>query len=114
VNVSECRVKLWNREPVRAIVSITLDNEFVVKGIRIIHVQNRYIVCMPSRPGHDGKHRDVAHPINAATRERINQHILSAYQEEFDRFQKGLPPREYFDTDETFDDMREGTGVWAR
>jgi stage V sporulation protein G len=107
VRVSECRVKLWPREPVRAIVSITLDNEFVVKGIRILNVQDRFIVCMPSRPDNEGRHRDVAHPINAATRERINRHILDAYHEELDRSRNELPA-------ELEKDQHVETGVWAR
>jgi stage V sporulation protein G len=113
--ISECRVKLWNSEPVRAIASITFDNQFVIKGIRILNVRDRFIVCMPSRRGLDGVHRDVAHPINSATRDRIDQFVLEAYNRELDRCRAGetaMDGRESDDFDPGED--RAETGAWAR
>ena len=113
--ISECRVKLWDSEPVRAIASITFDNQFVVKGIRILNIRERFIVCMPSRRGQDGVHRDVAHPINSATRDRIDQFVLEAYHRELDRSRAGETTMDGRESDD-FDpgDDRAETGAWAR
>ena len=90
--ITEVRIKLCDNDPVRAIASITFDNEFVVKGIRVLYVNERFIVCMPSRPRKDGKHIDVAHPINAPTRERLNKAIMDAYFDELERPDRGDAP----------------------
>ena len=66
----------------RAIVSITLDNEFVVHDIKVIEGENGLFIAMPSKKGNDGEYRDIAHPINSATSEKIQQLILEAYQQE--------------------------------
>jgi stage V sporulation protein G len=107
MEISEVRIKLCETDPVRAIASITFDNAFVVKGIRILYVHERYIVCMPSRQRKDGRHQDVAHPIHAAARDMINRAILGAYEDEFDRRERGLPPP--FDPDDDDDD--DGPGL---
>ena len=65
----------------RAIVSITLDNEFVVHDIKVIEGEKGVFVAMPSRKSATGEYRDIAHPINSATRERIQTIILDKYQE---------------------------------
>jgi stage V sporulation protein G len=115
MDISECRVKIWENEPVRAIASITFDSQFVVKGIRVLNVQNRFIVCMPSRRGQDGTHRDVAHPINAEMRERINRHVLDAYQEELLRFHAGLPAGAHDDAElDPSEDVTDVAGSWGR
>lgn len=82
MRISECRVKILDQAPMRAIASITLDDQFVVKGIRILDIQNRLMVCMPSRRGPDGEHRDVAHPVNSRVRQMIDSQILATYEEE--------------------------------
>jgi stage V sporulation protein G len=82
MKVSECRIRISDKSPVCGIASITLDDQFVVKGIRILNIRDRLLVCMPSRPGPDGVHRDLAHPINPRTRDMINQCILKAYEDE--------------------------------
>ena len=75
-----------------AIASITFDEQFVIKGIRILNIQNRYMVCMPSRRGQDGEHRDVAHPVNARARKLIDDCILLAFEEERRRHAAGEGP----------------------
>ena len=62
----------------KAIVSITLDNEFVVHDIKVIEGEKG----MPSRKATDGEYRDIAHPINSTTRDRIQNTILERYAEE--------------------------------
>ena len=97
MDITEVRIKLCDNDPVRAIASITFDDCFVVKGIRILHVHERFIVCMPSRPRKDGRHQDVAHPINAPTRDRFNRHILDAYEDELGRLERGEGPSHHPD-----------------
>lgn len=64
----------------RAIVSITLDNEFAIHDIKIIEGEKGLFIAMPSKKSADGEYRDVAHPINADTREKIQSIILEGYE----------------------------------
>ncbi len=64
----------------KAVVSITLDNEFVVHDIKVIEGEKGLFIAMPSRKAADGEYRDIAHPINSATRERIQSMILQEYE----------------------------------
>ena len=64
----------------KAVVSITFDNEFVIHDIKIIESQNGLFIAMPSRKTPDGEFKDIAHPINAVTRERIQKAILEKYE----------------------------------
>ena len=63
----------------RAIASITLDNEFVVHDIRVIDGNTGLFVAMPSKRTPDGEFRDIAHPINSGTRSKIQESVLTAY-----------------------------------
>ena len=63
------------------VVSITLDEEFVVHDIKVIEGEKGLFIAMPSRKASDGEYRDIAHPINSATREQIQTIILDKYQE---------------------------------
>ena len=62
-------------------VSITIDDEFVVHDIKVIEGEKGLFIAMPSRKATDGEYRDIAHPINSATRERIQGIILEKYNE---------------------------------
>ena len=64
-----------------AVVSITIDDEFVVHDIKVIEGEKGLFIAMPSRKAADGEYRDIAHPINSDTRERIQTLILQKYQE---------------------------------
>lgn len=64
----------------RAIASITLDNEFVVHDIRVIDGNTGLFVAMPSKRTPDGEFRDIAHPINSDMRTKIQQSVLIAYE----------------------------------
>ena len=64
----------------RAIVSITLDNEFVVHDIKVIEGEKGLFIAMPSRKASDGEYRDIAHPINSGTRDHIQTIILDKYE----------------------------------
>ena len=65
----------------KAVVSITLDEEFVVHDIKVIEGEKGLFIAMPSRKATDGEYRDIAHPINSQTRERIQKIILNKYEE---------------------------------
>ena len=65
----------------KAVVSVTIDDEFVVHDIKVIEGEKGLFIAMPSRKASDGEYRDIAHPINSATREQIQTIILDKYQE---------------------------------
>ena len=64
----------------KAVVSITIDNEFVVHDIKVIEGEKGLFIAMPSRRASDGEYRDTAHPINSETRERLQKLILEKYE----------------------------------
>ena len=74
--------KMSNGGKMKALVSMTLDDEFVVHDIRIIEGQHGLFVAMPSRRTADGQFRDIAHPINSQTRSKIQTTILEQYHRE--------------------------------
>ncbi|MCD8348933.1 MAG: septation regulator SpoVG [Lachnospiraceae bacterium] len=81
MTITDVRVRKVAKEgKMRAIVSITLDDEFVVHDIKVIEGEKGLFIAMPSRKAADGEYRDIAHPINSRTRERIQQIILEAYE----------------------------------
>ena len=65
----------------KAVASITLDHEFVVHDIKIIEGEKGLFISMPSRKVGDDEFRDIAHPINSATRDQIQQTILKSYEQ---------------------------------
>ena len=65
----------------KGIASVLLDDSFAVHDIRIIEGDNGLFIAMPSRKATDGEYRDIAHPINSATRERIQNIILEKYEQ---------------------------------
>lgn len=79
--ITDVRVRKVKKEgKVKAIVSITFDDEFVVHDIKVIDGENGYFIAMPSRRTVEGEYRDSAHPINATMREYIQKAILEAYE----------------------------------
>ena len=73
--------KSCKRRKMKAVVSITIDDEFVVHDIKVIEGEKGLFIAMPSRKAADGEYRDIAHPINSTTRDRIQTLILDKYQE---------------------------------
>lgn len=65
----------------KAVVSITIDDEFVVHDIKVIEGEKGLFIAMPSRKANDGEYRDIAHPINSATRENIQNMILESIRQ---------------------------------
>lgn len=81
MNITDVRVRKVTKEgKMKAVVSITLDNEFVVHDIKVIEGEKGLFIAMPSRKAADGEYRDIAHPINSETRERIQSIILEKYE----------------------------------
>ena len=81
MKVTDVRVrKIAEEGKMKAIVSVTFDDEFVVHDIKIIEGQNGLFIAMPSRKMADGEFRDIAHPINAETRKKIQNAIFEEYQ----------------------------------
>ena len=81
MTITDVRIrKIAAEGKMKAIVSITFDNEFVVHDIKVIEGQNGLFIAMPSRKTPDGEFKDIAHPINTDTREKIQQSILKAYE----------------------------------
>ena len=81
MNITDVRVRKMTKEgKMKAVVSITLDNEFVVHDIKVIEGEKGLFIAMPSRKAADGEYRDIAHPINSETRERIQSIILEKYE----------------------------------
>ena len=81
MQITDVRVKKKKKEgKMKAIVSITMDNEFVIHDIKVIEGEKGLFIAMPSRKAADGEYRDIAHPINSATRDMIQSVILSKYE----------------------------------
>ena len=82
MQITEVRIRKVEKEgKMIAVVSITIDEEFVVHDIKVIEGDKGLFIAMPSRKAADGEYRDIAHPINSDTRERIQTLILQKYQE---------------------------------
>lgn len=81
MNITDVRIrKIATDGKMKAIVSVTFDNEFVVHDIKIIEGQNGLFIAMPSRKTPDGEFKDIAHPINTQTRETLQNSILEEYE----------------------------------
>jgi len=82
VTITDVRVrKISNEGKMKAVASITLDEEFVVHDIKIIEGEKGLFIAMPSRKTAENEFRDIAHPIKPETREYIQTTILKAYEE---------------------------------
>jgi stage V sporulation protein G len=80
MQITDVRVRKVTKEgKMKAVVSITMDNEFVVHDIKVIEGEKGLFIAMPSRKAGDGEYRDIAHPINSETRDKIQTIILDSY-----------------------------------
>lgn len=82
VEITEVRVSIRNDDKLKAFVSITLNNSFVVRGLKIIRGNSGLFVAMPSRKRPDGQHQDLAHPINDSTRKYLTEIVMAEYEKE--------------------------------
>lgn len=82
MDITDVRIrKIASEGKMKAIVSVTFNNEFVVHDIKVIEGQNGLFIAMPSRKTPDGDYKDIAHPINSQAREFLQRSILTAYEE---------------------------------
>ena len=82
MQITDVRVRKITKEgKMKAVVSITLDDELVIHDIKVIEGDKGLFIAMPSKKAADGEYRDIAHPINSRTRERIQNFILEKYEE---------------------------------
>ena len=82
MQITDVRVRKVAKEgKLKAVVSITIDDEFVVHDIKVIEGEKGLFIAMPSKKALDGEYRDIAHPINSGTRERIQTTILERYED---------------------------------
>lgn len=82
MQITDIRVRKINAEGrMKAVVSVTFDDAFVVHDIKVIEGQDKLFIAMPSRKTPEGEFKDIAHPINAETREILHSSILKKYQE---------------------------------
>ena len=81
MNITDVRVRKVEKEgKMKAVVSITIDQEFVIHDIKVIEGDRGLFIAMPSKRTADGEFRDIAHPINSDTRESIQKIILESYE----------------------------------
>ena len=81
MQITDIRVRKVSKEgKMKAVVSITFDDEFVIHDIKVIEGEKGLFIAMPSRKASDGEYRDIAHPINSDTRTKIQDLILSEYE----------------------------------
>ena len=81
MQITDVRIRKVEKEgKMKAVASITIDNEFVVHDIKIIDGDKGLFIAMPSKKTLDGEYRDIAHPINSETRDRIQRSVIQAYE----------------------------------
>lgn len=85
MNITDVRVRKITKEgKMKAVVSVTIDDEFVVHDIKVIEGEKGLFIAMPSRKSTDGEYRDIAHPINTETRDRLQRVVLEAFEKATD------------------------------
>lgn len=91
MEVTEIRIFLAEEERLKAYVTVTFDNCFVVRDLKIIHGNTGLFVAMPSKKKKDGAYKDIAHPIHSDFRDYLEQLILKKYNEEIKQVEAGFP-----------------------
>ena len=96
MKITDVRVRKVNSAgKMRAVVSVTFDDSFVVHDIKVINARDKFFIVMPSRKNPDDTFRDIAHPINSQFRGMLEQSVLAAYEEALTHAE------DFKDTDET-------------
>lgn len=94
MQITEVRVYPRDEDKLKAFVTITFDDVFVVRNLKIIQGQQGLFVAMPSRKMPDGTHKDIAHPINNEVRQQIEEKVLAAYKKKMEETEQ--PARTQF------------------
>ena len=83
MTITDIRIRRIEKEgKMKAVVSVTFDDEFVVHDIKIIDGEKGLFIAMPSRKATDGEYKDIAHPIKSSMREEMQSAILNRYEQE--------------------------------
>lgn len=83
--------KLFDDGPMKAVVSVTFDDQLAVHDVKVINARDKYFIVMPSRKNPDGTYRDIVHPINASFRAQLEAAVLKEYEAELERAQEEVP-----------------------
>src|SRR5262245_39281331 len=94
MEITEIRLFPVHEDRLKAYVTITIDNCFVVRDLKIIHGNNGLFVAMPSKKRKDGTFKDIAHPLNSETRDMMEEKILAAFDVEMKNSGKDPIPRD--------------------
>jgi len=85
MEISDIKIrKLFDEGPMKAIVSVTFDNQLAVHDIKVINARDKYFIVMPSRKNPDSTYRDIVHPINAQFRAMLENTVIDAYKVELE------------------------------
>lgn len=90
MKITEVRITLRDDGKLRAFASITLDDSFVIRGLKVIEGNGGLFVAMPSRRRPDGTFQDIAHPINNETRDMLEREVLAVYNHELENEKTGV------------------------
>lgn len=82
MKITEVKVYPVNEDKLKAYVSITIENSFVVRDLKIIQGTSGLFIAMPSKKRKDGQFRDIAHPLNQETRAQLEDLVFEAYEKE--------------------------------
>src|SRR5687767_4769585 len=85
MDITDVRVFPVEEDKLKAYVTITLDNCFVIRDLKVIHGTTVLFIAMPAKRRKDGTYKDIAHPLNADTRDRMEKTILHEYQRQTHR-----------------------------
>jgi stage V sporulation protein G len=85
MDITDVRVYPVNEDKLRAYVTITLDSCFVIRDLKVIHGSDGLFIAMPAKRRKDGTFKDIAHPLNAETRQKMEKIILDEYDKEIKR-----------------------------
>ena len=89
MNITDIRIRKIEKEgKMKAVASITIDDEFVVHDIKVIEGDKGLFIAMPSRKTSDGEYKDIAHPIQSETRAKLQDLILMKYKKEIELFKQ--------------------------
>lgn len=90
MQITEVKVFPVNEDRLKAYVTITLDDCFVIRDLKVIHGNNGLFVAMPSKKRKDGQFKDIAHPLNQETREHIEEKVFEAFKAEVQEMGESL------------------------
>lgn len=82
MKITEIRIHLMGEDRLKAFASVTFDDSFVVRNMKVVEGTKGVFLCMPSRKLPDGTHKDMVHPINQEFRQYLEENVLTAYQQE--------------------------------